>query len=261
MSSQDHLYERPVVVERTEDCHFYHVMDVPGERLVGGDFDLRGGEDDYLGHIPLDGRRVLEIGPASGFLTFHMESRGASVVAVELGPDAEWDIVPYAELDLEAIREERRQIMERLRNGFWWAYERTGSRAKVHYGDVYALPDELGDFDVAVMAAVLRHTKDPLRIVEGCARHATSVVITEMYFPELDGAPVTRLHPSRESTTWDTWWDFSPEVLVGFLRVLGFDHTVVTFHEQRFLASEPEHSIPFFTLVGSRSQSTEDLRA
>jgi SAM-dependent methyltransferase len=157
-------------------------MDVPGAGRVGGQFDLRGREDEYLGRIPLNGRRVLEIGPANGFLTFHMESQGASVVAVELGPDADWDFVPQANLDHAAVRAGRRHIMQELRNGFWWAHRRFGSQAKVHYGDVYTLPDELGTFDVAVMAAVLRHTRDPLRIVEGCARLAKSLAITEMYF-------------------------------------------------------------------------------
>lgn len=252
MSSEDQLYATPVTVERVDACHFYHVMEVPGEGVVGGDWDLRGNEDAYLGHVPFVGRRVLEIGPASGFLTFEMESRGASVVAVELGPDAEWDIVPYPELDLGAIREERRQIMERLRNGFWWAHERRGSRAKVHYGDVYALPDELGHFDVAIMAAVLRHTRDPLRIIEGCARHAESLVITEIHLPELDGAPVASFLPSRESPTWDTWWEFSPDLFVRFLGVLGFDQFTVTHHDQRFFAGDVEHRIPFFTVVAQR---------
>jgi O-methyltransferase len=254
MPASEPLYATPLTVQSSEDCHFYHVMAVPGEGVVGGQFDLRGGERDYLGHVSLDGRRVLEIGPANGFLTFHMESAGASVVAVELGPDADWDIVPHAELDLVAIKEERRQIMERLRNGFWWAHERMGSRAQVHYGDVYALPDALGEFDIAVMAAVLRHTRDPLRIIEGSARHAASVVITEMYYPDLDGVPVTRLVPSAKDPAWDTWWDFSPDLLVGFLEVLGFDQTAVTHHRQRLLADDVEHSVPFFTIVASRSQ-------
>ena len=254
MTIQDRLYAEPVIVEDASDCHFYHVLEVPDEGVVGGQFDLRGAEDEYLGHVSFHGRRVLEIGPANGFLTFHMESAGANVVAVELGPDADWDIVPHAELDLAAIREERRLIMQRLRNGFWWAHKRMGSQAQVHNGDVYALPDELGDFDVAVLASVLRHTRDPFRIVEGCARRAASLVITEMHFPELDGAPVTRFVPRRGSPTWDTWWDFSPDVLINFVGVLGLDQTNVTYHEQRLLANDMEHSIPFFTLVASRSQ-------
>ncbi|HXP28740.1 MAG TPA: class I SAM-dependent methyltransferase [Solirubrobacteraceae bacterium] len=238
-------------------------MDVPGVESVeadtaGGKFDLRGTEPDYLGHVELDGRRVLEIGPASGFLTFYMEGRGADVVAVELGAETDWDIVPHAQLDLTAIRDERREVMRQLRNGFWWAHEQTRSRAKVHYGNVYALPDELGSFDVALMASVLRHTRDPLRILEGCARHAQQLVITEMYTPELDGSPIARLVPSRDSVTWDTWWDLSPDLLSRFVEVLGFDELTVSHHRQRFLLGDGEHEIPFFTLVAGRTRAGSD---
>ncbi len=144
MPSDDQIYAPAQRVAHVEDCHFYHTMEVPGEGTVFGEFDLRGGVENYLGRVPLKGRRVLEIGPASGFLTFHMESQGATVAAVELGSDTEWDIVPHAELDLAAIRTERKAIMERLRNGFWWAHERNSSQAKVHYGSVYALPGSSG---------------------------------------------------------------------------------------------------------------------
>ena len=41
--------------------------------------------------------------------------------------------------------------MEGLRNGYWFAHERLGSKARVHYGNVYDLPDELGHFDIAVL--------------------------------------------------------------------------------------------------------------
>jgi SAM-dependent methyltransferase len=258
ISTVDRLYAQPTSVGSDEKCFFYHVMDVPGVESVetdtaGGKFDLRGGEPDYLGHVQLDGRRVLEIGPASGFLTFFMEREGADVVAVELGPDADWDIVPHAQLDLAAIRDERREIMRQLRNGFWWGHEQTNSSAKVHYGSVYALPEELGSFDVALMAAVLRHTRDPLRIIEGCARHAQRLVITEMYAPELDGSPVARLVPSLDSVTWDTWWDLSPDLLSRFVEVLGFEELTVSHHRQRFLHGDAEHEIPFFTLVAGRA--------
>src|ERR1017187_4959904 len=96
MTARAELYATPVAGVREEDCYFYHVMEVPDRGVGGGQFDLRGHEEAYLGRVELGGRRVLEIGPASGFLTFHMESKGASVVAVELGPDAEWDVVPRA---------------------------------------------------------------------------------------------------------------------------------------------------------------------
>lgn len=249
----DSLYATATAGVRQEDCYFYHVMDVPGHGTVGGDFDLRGTVDEYLGSVELSGRRVLEIGPASGFLTFHMEARGADVVSVELGPDAEWDIVPQADLDLESIRDQRRKIMRQLRNGFWWAHEQIGSRARVHYGDVFALPDELGRFDLAVMAAVLRHTREPLRIIEQTARLADQLLITEMHMPELDEEPVARLVPARESRTWDTWWDFSPGFLARFLGVLGFESIAVTHHVQQFLTDGQHRPVPFFTVVAERT--------
>ena len=66
------------------DCDFYHSMISPGVGKIIGLWDLRQTVDDYVGRIDFAGKRVLEIGPASGFLTIEMERRGADVVAVEL---------------------------------------------------------------------------------------------------------------------------------------------------------------------------------
>ena len=252
MASADDLFVRPRHVENIDDCHFYHVMEIPGHGVVGEQWDLRGSERAYLGDVALQGQRVLEIGPASGFLTFHMEAEGAEVVAVELAPDADWDVVPHARLDVEAIVRDRRPVMDLVRNGFWFAHERYGSAARVHYGSAYDLPEELGHFDVAVLGSVLLHTRDPLRIVEGCARHADTVVITDAHDPSLDGVPLARLVPRPDSAAWDTWWYFSPELFVAFLGVLGLTETKVTFHHQRFVGGEGAMDLPLFTVVARR---------
>ena len=77
------------------DCDFYHSMIIPGVGEIIGLWDLRQTVDDYLGRIDFAGKRVLEIGPASGFLTIEMERRGADVVAVELREGVGWDFVPF----------------------------------------------------------------------------------------------------------------------------------------------------------------------
>ena len=83
-------------VEDIADCYFYHTMELPGHGVIEGrDWDLRGGVDEYLGKVDFAGQRVLEIGPASGFLTFEMEKRGAEVVSVEVTDEHGWDFVPY----------------------------------------------------------------------------------------------------------------------------------------------------------------------
>ena len=254
----DALYATPRRVARVEDCRFYHSMEIPGHGVVSGDWDLRRSEDSYLGGVDLAGRRVLEIGPASGFVTYHMESRGAEVVAIELGSDDEWDMVPHAGLDLERIRVERVPVMERLRNGFWFAHERFGSTARVHHGPAYDLPPALGRFDLAVMASVLLHTRDPLRVMEACARRADNLVITDLHVPELDGMPVARFAPEVGSDNWHTWWHLSPELVTRLLAIMGFHELEVSYHEQTHIGGGREIPMPLFTVVASRASAPSD---
>lgn len=248
------IYAEPRHVTDPAGCFFYHFMDLPGQGPVGDyGWDLRPNVDKYLADVDVAGRRVLEIGPASGFLTFRMESQGAEVVAVELGPDTPWDVVPQSELDLDQILEDRYTIMEEIRNGFWLARRCLGGAAKVHYGSAYELPDKLGRFDVSVMASILLHTRDPLRIIGGCAGLTdNTLVIVERHWPELDGRPLARLEPSRDNGVWDTWWGFTPEYFVAYCGVLGFTHTRVEFHEQLHIANGAKVQIPMFTVVAER---------
>lgn len=128
------------------------------------------------------------LAPASGYVTFYMEAQGAEVESIELPLDYPWDIVPDASLDTAGFENDIRHGIDYTRNAYWFAHERVGSKAKVHYGDIYALPKALGHFDYAVIAAVLLHVRDPLRVVEECAWLADSLVIVEMHF---DDVPTT----------------------------------------------------------------------
>ena len=147
------------------DCHFYHRLEVPGLGETDGPWDLRAGVSEYLGHVALAGKTVLEIGPASGFLSFWMEGQGAKVTCLE--PDIEhfWDLVPTAKANLLAFHEDFRGHIVRIRNSFWLAHERLGSKVKVVQGSAYSLPDDFGPFDISVLSAVLLHTKLPVEII------------------------------------------------------------------------------------------------
>lgn len=246
-------YAQPRPAAPLEDCAFYHVMDVPGHGVVGGEWDLRPGVDKYLGGCALQGRRVLEIGPASGFLTFEMERRGANVVSVELEDDHPWDFVPFGDEILAPAWPERRQCIVNLKNAWWLAHAAHRSTARAWYGSAYDLPPALGHFDVAVMAAVLLHAHSPLLIVEQCAKRADTLIITDLYRPELAGRPVAQLIPDVGNRLWHTWWLFSPDLFVQFAGVLGFPHTEVTTHQQLF--SGQLHD--WFTVVARREPAPE----
>src|ERR1700722_19381468 len=101
-ASPNDLYSSPRTVKPEDERHPYHAMDIPGYGPVLNPlWDLRGSESDYLGHVTLAGKRVLEIGPATGYLSFYMESQGAEVVSVELSPDVSWDVVPDPDTNLD----------------------------------------------------------------------------------------------------------------------------------------------------------------
>jgi len=247
--SDEKIFAIPLKVEDIDDCYFYHTMELPGRGLIKGrDWDLRGGVDEYLGKVSFAGQRVLEIGPASGFLTFEMEKRGAEVVSIEVTAEHAWDFVPYPAKRLEEVFGARRIVMQQLKNSYWFSHAALQSKARLYYGDVYNLPSSLGQFDIAVMGSVLLHCRDPLRIVEQCGKIARTLIIVDMFHPDLEGAPVCRLAPTSQNFLWHTWWHFSAQFFTQFLTVMGFSASEVLRHQQR------HRGIPYtlFTIVGRR---------
>lgn len=238
------LFAQPRRGLRPDDCYFYHTIDVPGLGVIPGPWDLRGHESEYLGGVRIAGARVLEIGPASGFFTMTLEAAGAAVVAVDTDPDAPWDLVPQAALDPVKVFAERKAVMERVRNSWWLVHERFGLKAQVHYGHGARLPEALGNFDVAVLAAVLLHCRHPLDVLEAAAARAGTVVVTDLAYPALTG-PVCQLAPSRGNGMTDAWWMLTPGLVIQYLEVLGFTNSTVTYHSQ-LLEGVPT---AFFTVV------------
>ena len=86
------VFEEPRVVTDPSDCLFYHSVDVPGHGTLEGFWDIRGKEPEYLGNFNFAGKRVLEIGPASGHLSFFMEREGAEVVSIEAIDEKVWEL-------------------------------------------------------------------------------------------------------------------------------------------------------------------------
>jgi SAM-dependent methyltransferase len=250
------LFATPARVAGMQDCYFYHVMDLPGHGVTGGEWDLRAGVDDYLGRFSFSGKRVLEIGPASGFLTFEMEKRGAQVTAIEVTDDHEWDYVPFPRDVVEPMLAARREHMRRLKNSFWFAHAAHGSHAQVHYGDAYRLPDALGRFDVAVMASVLLHTHSPLKIIEQCAARSDALIIVDMLHPRLEGLPLSRLVPTARNRQWDVWWQFSSDLIVQFCELMGFGDIRTSVHVQPY-GGKPQK---LFTVVASKGSSNAATR-
>lgn len=268
----------PRVVDDLEQCFFYHTMEIPGHGRVDGEWDLRGGEAAYLGNVELRGKRVLELGTADGFLSFHMESEGAEVVSYDLSPQFSWDAVPFArglddlgprrrtEADWVRDDDRFRDRISKLNNAYWLCHRAMGSKATVVYGDVYSVPHEIGNVDVTTFGALLLHTRDPFAALSRSLSLTTETVIITEQLARLHRPPAlawtTNLVPRRlrkpamrflpdwqGSQGADGWWRLSPEIVVAFVGVLGFEHTTVTYHAQRYKGRERK----MFTVVGRRT--------
>jgi SAM-dependent methyltransferase len=245
-------------IDNVEDCYFYHCMDIPGHGEVLGQWDLRGNESTYLGHVPFYGKSVLEIGTASGHLGFWMEQQGAAVTCFDLDHNQEWDIVEFAGHDPVEIMKSRKAIIRQINDGWWFTHNRMKSRNQMVYGNVYELNKLPATFDIVTVNSVLLHLRDPFRaLVQAASRTHDQIVVTdisERHFTGKDpidtGQMSMHFLPRRANNgPVDTWWVVSEKLTAEFLRILGFKTIELTYHTQRFMPDEDWH---LYTLVGKR---------
>ena len=265
-------YAAPRRIESLADCDIYHTIELPDHGLIEGQWDLREGIDDYLGGYDWKEQRVLELGPANGFVTSQLESRGAEVVACDLSEEHDWDVVPYAEDDVAGELEERRKHIRRLNNAWWLTHSQLNLNARVVYSPVYDVPESVGPVDAAFFGSILLHLRDPFRALQRAAALTTRAIVVTDLMPDpvqLYRNPIEKLLDrlrGRSNSIYtpriaflprakprepkDTWWMISPESIREFLAILGFHDARVTRHRQRF--AQLDRNMDFYTVVAFR---------
>lgn len=235
-------YAQPVRGLRFEECYWYTTMEVPGHGVVKGGWDLREYFDAYTGNVPLAGKKVLDVGAASGFLTFEAEKRGASVTAFDADSMRQVFRLPFAEnqyfQDFDAWARDAEPGLEMLKNGFWFLHERRNSSAKVIYGDIFHLHRHLPEqADIAIVGAILEHLNDPLSALGSIAR-VTKECIIIAFTPlieteELLAKPILPMTDPKDTMTW---WNYSLGLYRRILENVGFAIESVTpayaYHER-----------------------------
>jgi hypothetical protein len=89
--------------------------------------------------------------------------------------------------------------IERLKNGWWFAHDIFGSRARVVYGNIYDVPQEIGPVDIATFGAILLHLRDPFQALHSALRLTRETVIVTEPHPDQSGGSGLGSAPQPES--------------------------------------------------------------
>jgi len=256
---------KPSRLPDLKDCYFYHTLNVPGQGLIKGDWDLRGNIDAYLGHVDFKGKKVLDVGTASGYLAFHMEQQGADVIGYDLDKNFPMDIAP-SRYGYQRHSSDHVKYIAAVNNGFWFSHAGLGSKAAMRYGTVYDIPADIGAVDISVFGSILLHLRDPFLALKNAIRLTKDkcIVVEPIWQPRqrwiMDMVsrfigPYQIFAPDYASKNAQaTWWLLTPAIVKRYLAALGFEKSEVTYHEQLFRGKKN----PLFTVVAERTQPQED---
>lgn len=253
------LFEPPRQVTK-EQCIFYHSIDLPDGETIQGDWDMRGRFGDYIGHVNVRGKRLLDVGTASGFLSFEAEGRGASVISLDADSTCRYTRLPFPKYwnkdAMAKVIQEDNVWLDKVKNSYWYAHTRLGSRNKVYYGNILDLPEELGTFDIIVVGQFLVHNRSAAELLESLAKICTgTMIITEGVIQE--DRPIAQLlaDPKRPDR-WYEWWLYSRGFYKNMLGVMGFEVTAFSRNYFKCNASGYPSEIELTTIVAESRADT-----
>lgn len=239
-----------------DECRFYHTLELPTFGRVEGTWDLTGRFDDYVGRISVTGKRVLDIGTASGFLTWESEARGATVTSFDVETAEHLFMLPIRGSErIENPAQWRSNAEDWIRgwrNGYWLAHEDLGSQSQCIYGNVYEIGPALGSFDVVLLGQLLVHVPDAITALAAAASVCEeTLVVTEGSFPVEE--PLASLCGRADLPDIPyAWYHYSHGWYREVLTMLGFASVAVT--TAAYLCNQDDHadSIELATVVATR---------
>ncbi len=256
-------FQEPIFVESPQDCFFYHTMELPQFGLQTGHWDLRNDIENYLGHQSFQGKTVIDVGTASGFLCFEMEKRGADVIAFDRTLSDSTDdagLIPFHNYEARFGRSMAQTIAHRqkaqkdLQRSFWLSHRLLQSKARLYCGNAYSAPDDIGQIDYCFFGCILLHLRDPLLALSsfaGITREKIIITDNREHIGILNETPVMFLRANdNDLTNPGTWWYLSPVLLEQYLAILGFKKFLLTFHKARSVLGNQDANM--YTLVAER---------
>jgi hypothetical protein len=205
------------------DCRFYHTFNFDGKDKINAKWDLTNCIDDYLSNFDFKGKRVIDIGSASGYLSFEMEKKGADVVSFDMPDGSYWDHLIYP-----GYNKPKSKPSESLFNSYEYIHEKLSSKNKIFRANIYEqLPDEIGYFDVAVFGTMLSHVRDPILTLMNILLRVKDHAILINPFQN-EKPTIYKNHNGK------TWWMLCQEDIEKIMFDIGFQMEKVTIVKPMF---------------------------
>ena len=256
-------------------CRFYHVQEIPGiNKPTLGLFDLRKNINQLLGNCKFKNKKVLELGPASGYITFYLESLGAKMTCIDLSIKKDkWDTVPHANKNWKRKQIQGSKELSKVRNAFWFAHKQHKSKAKLIETHINDLPKSTPMQDYGLVATVLLHIQNPFLALQMMSSKVKEKMIISDFIDDMgtvsskgkiklsnvsksissnyfNNNTLTKFLPRNDDVNlnYDTWWKLSPLTIVEMMKVLGFEKEKYQEHIQ-YCNNKP---IDMYTIVFKR---------
>lgn len=195
------------VAALTKDTWF-HSIELPDGRVTPGVVSVEALRA-RIGRYPipedLSGKRVLDVGAATGWNSFELERRGAEVVAVDC-------------VDLQEFRTAR---------------ELLGSRVEYRILDVDELtPQSLGRFDYVLFFGVAYHLRHPLLGLERICAVTQETAFVESFVTDGDSCSMEFYETDELGGQLDNWCGPTTKCLEALCRSAGFARVRLEYTEQ-----------------------------
>lgn len=216
------------------DCTFYHTMRFADGEIIPGAWDIGGRFDTYIGGYSVAGKTLLDVGTASGFLSFEAERCGAIVTSLDARSGNDFTQVPHVAgtylRDRRAFVVETDEILRKLKNSYWYGWHKKNSCAEAVYAPLGDLATWDRRFDVVLAGAITEHLSDPVSAIGALTVLAREAVILA-FDPVVESDEMTltagpnwnALGPRQDHT----WYFLSRGLYRRVFDNLGFDTTFV----------------------------------
>jgi SAM-dependent methyltransferase len=234
-------------------------MDVPGHGMVRGAWRIED-FDQYIGGVDVAGRTVLDVGCASGFLSFEAEKRGATVTSFDAASISQIFRLPFAyNLYFEDRDQWERQAeygLIRLKNSYQYAHRAKHSTASFVYGDIFRLYRSVpSPVDIVLAGAIMEHLNDQVTAIASMARVAREwIVIAFTPMLDTDELLVKPLLPMTEPAHNITWWAYSRGLYSRIFENVGFELIEVKAASAYFEPASQMNTRP--TILARRKRSS-----